>query len=103
LPGCQHTFPADGSLATLSVVIYLNYRFFFLPAFHFGRYCHFGFGLVRLFFEIFLLAWGSKTRFGFGYLAPGAMLVFPGLGCFFFCGKFISGDSVQHFVEVPII
>jgi hypothetical protein len=81
----RHWIPAIFSLATLSVVISLRYRIF-LPACPpprlWGGLCsaivH---RPVRLFFEIFLSAWGSK-HVSASVRASEVLLVLPEIRCF---------------------
>ena len=73
VPCCPHRVPVVSSLATFTVVISLDHRFI-LPACLtiWDARCFWSppFSVVS---EIFLSAWGSKTRFGFSDFAPGGV------------------------------
>jgi hypothetical protein len=53
---------------------------FFMPAFHFGIDSVFGRRSVRLFFEILISAWSSKTCFIFSNCGPGSWRCCPEFG-----------------------
>jgi hypothetical protein len=82
VPCWRHCFPATSSLVKFSVVTSLGRRCF-LPACLslWEAFCVWppSFSVV---FEIFLLAWGSRTCFGVRDWAPGVLLMLPRLRCF---------------------